>query len=128
MGYLVVAGATLQCSQGVAPCPLVVTRLSVKADMKPAGNVSDSKGITNIATFGMCNAKSNPAVIATTAAALGVHTPAPCVPALSGMWSPGAKKVKLAGQKALDDGSTLKCQWTGSISIKSAGQTKVKVK
>ena len=126
MGFLVVATAQLQCTQGVAPCVLIAVR-TILATSKPAANVQDYKPFVNIPTFGMCNSTSNPAVIATTAAAQGVHTPAPCTPAITSPWSPGASKVKIDGQKALDDASTCKCTWNGTIKVNSAGQTKVKV-
>lgn len=127
MGYLVVSGGQVKCSMGTAPCSLSVIRPTVKAGGKPAANVMDYKPFVNMASFGMCNATANPQVISLTAAALGVHTPAPCIPNVVAPWSPGAKKVKLDKFKALDDGSKCNCLWSGSISVSSAGQTKVKV-
>lgn len=128
MGYLACMGASLKCSQGVAPSSLVVVRPMILVTKKPAANVMDFKPIANVPPFGMCNSKSNPQVIAATAAAQGVHTPMPCLPVITGPWSPGAGNVKIEKMKALDDGSTAKCSWNGSITIESAGQTKVQVK
>ena len=77
----------------------------------------------NIMPFGMCNSQSNPMVIAMTAAALGVPTPAPCIPATVAPWSPGAPTVKLASMAALDSGSKLNCMWGGEIQVLVPGQT-----
>lgn len=127
MATLVVASAQLQCTMGVAPAVLVAVR-TITADNKPAANIMDYKPFANIPTFGMCNATSNPAVIATTSAALGVHTPAPCIPNTVAPWSSGAKKVKIDKQPALTDKCTCKCLWSGTIKINNPGQTKVTVK
>lgn len=127
MGFLTCKGAQLQCSMGTAPSSLTVIRPNIKAGGADAGNVSDFAPNVNVMPFGMCNSTTNPQVISATAAAQGVHTPMPCVPVTTAPWSPGATKVKIVGQAALDDGSTAMCTWNGSISIKSAGQTKVKV-
>jgi len=127
MGFLVVATAQLKCSQGLAPSVLTVIRPNIMAGGKPAANIMDFAPMTNVAPFGMCNSTSNPTVIAATAAAQGVHTPMPCVPAITAPWSPGCVKVKLAKMSALNDSSKLMCMWAGNIEVTSAGQTKVKV-
>ncbi len=128
MANLVVATAMMKCSMGVAPGSLIVIRPKVMADKKPAANIMDYKPMVNVPTFGMCNAKPNPAVIAATAAALGTPTPAPCVPMTTAPWAPGKPKVLIEKQPALDDGSKLMCNWTGVIEITSAGQVKVQLK
>ena len=84
--------------------------------------------VTNMPTFGMCNLTSNPTVAAATSAALGVHTPMPCVPAIAAPWAPGATKVKIGKVEALHDGCTANCSYGGVISVKFAGQVKVQVK
>lgn len=127
MGFLVVATAQLKCSMGLAPSVLTVIRPNITATGKPAANIMDFAPMTNVAPFGMCNSTSNPTVIAATAAAQGVHTPAPCVPATTAPWTPGCVKVKLAKMPALNDSSKLMCMWAGSIEVTNAGQTKVKV-
>ncbi len=122
-----VMGAMMKCSQGVAPGSLLVIRPTMMVGKKPAATVMDFAPMTNIPPFGMCNSKSNPQVIAATAAAQGVHTPMPCIPVTTGPWSPGAAKVTLMKMKALTEKCTCKCAWNGTIEIKNAGQTAVKI-
>jgi len=110
--------------------PAVLTVLPVKkvnVCSQPAATTMDHKPIVNVPTFVMCNAKANPAVIAATAAALGTPTAAPCVPNTTSPWSPGCATVKVKNENALNDSSKLTCMWGGSISISSAGQTKVTI-
>jgi uncharacterized Zn-binding protein involved in type VI secretion len=56
-----------------------------------------------------------------TAAKLGVFSPAPCVPATTAPWTPGATKVMVDGQPALHSGCTAMCMWGGVISISDPG-------
>jgi hypothetical protein len=117
-------GAALQCSFGVAPSSLVVLPVNkVMTSYVPAANIMDNKPMVNIMPFGMCQSPSNPVVAAATAAALGVLTPMPCIPATTAPWAPGAATVLLANMPALDDVSTLMCMWGGVIKVNSAGQT-----
>ena len=62
-----------------------------------------------------------------TAAAMGVLTPMPCIPATSAPWTPGASKTMVAKQPALTDSSTCMCMWAGTISITNPGQTSIDV-
>ena len=62
-------------------------------------------------------------VASATAAALGMLTPQPCVPATSAPWTPGAPTVKIGNQPALDSTSKCMCQWAGVIQITDPGQT-----
>jgi len=123
-----VMGAQIKCSQGAAPSSLMVIRPTMMVGGKPAATVMDFAPMTNIMPFGMCNSKSNPQVIAATAAAQGVHTPMPCIPVTTGPWSPGSPKVKLMKMKALTDKCKCKCAWNGQIEITNPGQTKVTLK
>jgi hypothetical protein len=91
----------------------------------PAANIMDFIPIMNIAPFAMCNSPSNPLVIALTAAAFGVPTPAPCIPATVSPWIAGNPTVLLANSPILTDDSQLNCMWAGVISIKQAGQVVV---
>jgi hypothetical protein len=116
-------GAVLQCTFGVAPSSLVVLPVNkVMTSYVPAANIMDNKPMVNIMPFGMCQSPSNPVVAAATAAALGVLTPMPCIPATTAPWAPGAPTVMLANMPALDDTSKLMCMWGGVISVNFAGQ------
>jgi hypothetical protein len=126
MGLFLANTAQIRCSMGVAPAVLIVIRPTILFCNQPAANIMDYKPIANVPPFGMCNSTSNPAVIAATAAALGVHTPAPCVPNIVAPWAPGIPKVLVQKQPAVDDGCKLNCLWAGVITVSSAGQTKVK--
>jgi len=113
---------------GVAPGSLTVLPVSmVNGNEMPAATIMDYKPMVNIPTFGMCQSPANPQVAAATAAALGVLTPQPCIPMTTAPWTPGATKVTIKGNPALTDSSQCMCNWAGSISITSAGQTKIQV-
>lgn len=121
-GTYVCAGATLQCSFGVAPCNLVVLPYrTLMLGGKPMANIMDLTP-ANIQSFGMCTTQSNPAVAAATAAALGTPTPAPCVANAVGMWQPGKSNLMIDGQPALMNYCTCQCIWGGVITIKMDGQ------
>jgi hypothetical protein len=122
MTKLVVNGAKLKCSEGLAPSTLtVLPTVGSEADEKPAATVMDNVPMTNIAPFGNCKTQANPQVAAATAAAQGVLTPMPCVPVIPAPWSPGSSIVTLNGVKALTADSKCNCTWTGSIEITDAG-------
>jgi hypothetical protein len=116
-------GAMMMCTFGVAPSSLVVlpTNKMITSDV-PAANIMDHIPMTNIMPFGMCMSPANPVVAAATAAALGVLTPMPCIPATTAPWTPGAATVMLANMPALDNVSTLMCMWGGVITFTMAGQ------
>ena len=122
MPNCVCSGATMQCSFGVAPASLGVLPTNKVTEGTPGANIMDFIPVTNIPAFGMCNAPTNPAVIATTSAALGVPTPAPCMPATASPWIAGNPTVLLANFPILTDDSQLICMWMGVITIKQAGQ------
>jgi hypothetical protein len=125
MPNLVVMGATIQCTFGAAPSALVVVPkgIPVNAPFTFAATIMDYAPIVNIPTFGLCSAPTNPAVIAATAAALGVFTPAPCVPATIAPWTPGAVTTKIGVFPALTDTSICNCAYLGVIKVTFAGQT-----
>lgn len=128
MPQLVVLGAMCKCSFGLAPSALALTPKNMtQGGMVPAANIGDSIPMTNIMPFGMCTTQSNPAVAAATSAALGTPTPAPCVPAIAGPWSPGSSAAKIAGMPALISTDTCKCSYGGVVSITSAGQTAITI-
>ena len=110
--------ATLQCTFGAAPSNLVVLPAHLVIGEGPlAANIMDHVPIVNIMPFGMCLSPSNPQVAAATAAAMGVLTPQPCIPATFTPWTPGAPTVLLDNQPSLDNVSKCMCQWSGVVSI-----------
>jgi len=125
MPEYVVMGASLSCTMGAAPSTLNVIRPTILIKSKPAATIMDFAPMSNIMPFGMCKAPSNPAVIAATAAASGVFTQAPCIPATSSPWTPGNMKVKIQNMPALMSNCKCLCTWGGSISISFAGQVQV---
>ncbi|HEY3536403.1 MAG: DUF4280 domain-containing protein [Trinickia sp.] len=128
MAQQVVAGAMMKCSFGLAPSVLnVLPEARVIVEGRPAASIMDSKPLINIPTFGMCNAPTNPEVIAATAAALGTPTPAPCVPATVAPWVPGAPNVLAGGFPALTNESVCMCTWLGAITIDLAGSLRTMV-
>jgi hypothetical protein len=128
MPPLVVTGAMCSCTFGVAPSALVVLPTNmVLAGSLPAASVQDTIPMTNIIPFGMCTTLTNPQVATATSAALGVLTPQPCIPVITGPWTPGASKVQIRGQPALHVGCTAMCTWGGVISISNPGQFVVQV-
>ena len=124
MAIQVVNGAQLTCSFGAAPSNLVVLPVNqVQSSNQPAANIMDYIPNTNIMPFGMCQTPTNPQVAAATAAAMGVLTPQPCVPATAAPWMIGAPTVLIGNQPALDNQSKCMCTWLGVITITSPGQT-----
>jgi hypothetical protein len=114
--------ASMKCSMGLAPSTLIPTPKTVLTSYMMAANIMDHVPMTNILPFGMCRSPINPAVIATTAAALGTPTPAPCIPATPAPWIPGQATVILCNTPALDDTSKLICIWGGVIEFVAPGQ------
>lgn len=119
----VCSGATLMCSFGLAPSALVVLPVNrTMTGFMPAANIMDHVPMVNILPFGMCTSPANPMVASATAAAMGVLTPMPCIPATSSPWIPGAPTVLLGNQPALDNTCKLMCNWAGVIQVTVPGQ------
>ena len=127
MAIQVCMGATLQCSFGAAPSSLVVLPANRTTVMTPAATIMDHAPLVNIMPFGMCSSPANPTVAAATAAALGVLTPMPCVPATASPWIVGAPTVLIGKMPALNNTSKLMCNWGGVIQVVSPGQTKMMI-
>ena len=119
-------GTMCVCAFGVAPSVLNVIKTELSGNL-PGGNNLDMAPILNVPPFGMCNAPSNPAVIAATSAALGVPTPAPCVPVLVGPWLPGPVKSLITMLPAITSISMLMCAYGGVITPTVPGQFKVMI-
>ena len=128
MPMQVCMGAMMQCTFGMAPSSLVVLPINrVLTDQMPDANIMDHIPMVNIMPFGMCMSPSNPVVAAATAAALGVLTPMPCIPATPSPWVPGAATVMLGNQPTLDNVSQLMCIWGGVITFTTPGEITVEV-
>jgi hypothetical protein len=125
MPIQVVNGALLQCSMALPPgsSPLTVLPVNrVQSGSQPAANIMDHVPLVNIKPFGMCNTPTNPVVATATAAASGVLTPMPCVPATPTPWVPGAVTVMLGNVPALDNTCICTCLWGGIIRVAFPGQ------
>lgn len=124
MPKLVVNGAQLRCSMGLAPASLAVLPSGFEDDGQPIATVNDSRPMVNVMPFGMCRSMANPQVASATSAAQGVLTPQPCVPVTSSPWSPGSAQVSINDVAALTSNSTCNCQWAGVIDITNPGSDK----
>lgn len=119
-----VSTAMIQCSFGVAPAVLnVLPMAKVLIEGRPAGAITDAVPMVNIPSFGMCTSPANPTVAAATAAALGVLTPMPCVPATT-PWVGGAMTTLIGGRPGLTAGATSTCAYGGVIQIINPGAVK----
>ena len=118
----------MQCTFGMAPSSLVVLPINrVMTNEVPDANIMDHIPMVNIMPFGMCQSPSNPTVAAATAAAMGVLTPMPCIPATPAPWVAGAPTVLLGNQPTLDNVSQLMCIWGGVITFTNPGEETVEV-
>ncbi len=116
MGNPAVNTAMCQCSFGVAPAPLTVTsQTTVLGSNMPAATIMDIPKPPM--TFGMCSSLANPTVASATAAAMGVLTPMPCIPACAAPWVPGSPTVLVCNKPALNNSSKCMCNWGGVISV-----------
>jgi len=95
--------------------------------MTPAATIMDYVPMLNIMPFGMCSSAANPTVASATAAAWGVLTPMPCIPATVAPWIMGNPQVLIGTFPALTSDSKLMCTWGGVIQILMPGQFTVKV-
>jgi len=129
MPQLVINGALLQCSFGMAPSSLIVLPTArVNASKLPAATIMSNVPMVNIMPFGMCTTISNPQVAAATSAAMGVLTPQPCIPNIVAPWFPGSPSVLIGNIPALSQSSMCNCLWGGVITITNAGQQTIMVK
>lgn len=128
MPPLVVSGAQMMCSFGVAPSALIAIPKGPPVQSgAPAATIMDNIPMANIPPFGMCTSLSNPTVASATSAAMGVLTPMPCIPVIPAPWAPGSPTVLINGNPALNATSKCNCAWGGVIQITTPGQTKAQV-
>ena len=128
MPMQVCMGAMMMCTFGMAPSSLVVLPTNrVLTQQVPDANIMDHIPMSNIMPFGMCMSIANPMVASATAAAMGVLTPMPCIPATVAPWVPGAPTVLLGMMPTLDNTCTLMCMWAGVITFTTPGEFTVMV-
>src|SRR6476620_12627092 len=96
----------IMCTFGLAPSTLPVVAPRPIVEGRPVATITDIAPGANIAPFGMCQSLANPMVAAATAAALGVLTPMPCVPAVPAPWLPMAPRNEVGRIPVLLAGST----------------------
>lgn len=121
----VVTTAQVVCAMGAAPATLTVLPVSrVLVEGKPVATVRDMLPLVNVPTFGMCMSLANPTVATATAAALGVLVPMPCVPVLTGPWSPGSAKTTVGGAPTVQQSSMCQCAYGGVVQVLLPGATK----
>ena len=114
MSNPVVMGAVCKCVFGAAPLPLSVTsQQTVQIMNLSAATIMDNK----FPPFGMCSCPNAPAVIAATAAKLGVFSPAPCAPSIVAPWIKGEPTILVCGKPLLTSTTKLMCIWGGMISV-----------
>jgi hypothetical protein len=116
-----VSGAMITCSFGLAPSTLNVVVPRPTVEGRPVANITDVVPGANIPPFGMCQSLANPTVAAATAAALGVLTPMPCVPAITAPWTPMAPQTLAGGAPVVVAGAQCFCAFAGVISITMPG-------
>lgn len=116
-------GASMMCSFGLAPSTLLPTPKPIMTSNMVAANIMDHIPMQNIPPFGMCMCPGNPMFVSATAAAMGTPTPVPCIPMTTAPWTPGSPTVMLANMPALNNTSTLLCNWGGVITFTNPGQT-----
>lgn len=118
----------MMCTMGIAPGTLQVLPTNmVNGSSMPAATITDHLPMMNITTFGMCQSPANPQVAAATAAAMGVLTPMPCIPATASPWTPGCTSTMINNMPALHSGCMCMCNWAGQISITYPGQVTIQV-
>ncbi|KKB62863.1 hypothetical protein WM40_14800 [Robbsia andropogonis] len=122
MTHLVTAGAQLRCAFGQVQSTLGVPLFKRVVSGTPAATIADHLPLVNIPSFGMCNCPSNPMVAIATASALGVPTPAPCLPNTLTPWVPGSPAVSIGNVPALQDASIAMCSWGGLIRVVTPAQ------
>jgi len=130
MPFHVCNTATLKCDFAVPPGISTFVVLPIHRMLtsdQPAANINDHVPFENILPFGMCMSPANPVVASATAAALGVLTPMPCIPATTTPWTPGAPNVLLGNMPTLDNVSELMCMWGGVITFVTPGEFTVMV-
>lgn len=114
MGLIITTGAIMTCSFGVMPCVFQAMSNTNVLNKTPVGTIQDTSP-ASITTFGMCQSIANPMVASATTAALGVLTPMPCVPLMTGSWLPLKPTVVIHGIPVLINDSKVFCAYGGVV-------------
>jgi hypothetical protein len=129
VGQFVVNTGQISCSMALPPAPMPLTTIPmgepVQIGGQLAGTIQHHLPMGNIPSMGMCSSPANPQGAAATAAALGVLTPQPCIPATAAPWVPGDPTVLINGQPALTSECQCMCTWGGMITVMFPGQVTV---
>ncbi len=128
MSQAVTMGATLECTCGISPAVFIVTPEKCVQQLTSVANIMDHVPFVNIVPFGLCTSPANPAVAAATAAAMGVLTPMPCIPATATPWITGHPTVLVGNMPILTSYCSLMCSFGGCISVVEPGQIPVQLK
>lgn len=121
MGQCVCGGAMLKCSFGKLPSMLNVLPDKKVVNNLPVATIDCNKPMVNILPFGMCQAPSNPAVIA------AAGSPVPCVPVIPAPWIPGSPTVLVGGKPALNKNCKLMCAYMGIIEVNNPGCNNIQI-
>lgn len=111
----------MTCTFGMAPSTLNVLPTARVMSAMPLASIMDYAPMVNIMPFGMCTCMGNPTVASATAAALGVLTPMPCIPATAAPWTPGVPQVLVGGNPVLNNQCRLLCSYGGMIQFTNPG-------
>ena len=119
MPQFLTTASMLECSMGAAPVPFVADDLpgAPKETGLTCATIIQFVPMKNIMTFGMCKSMLNPAVASATAAAQGVLTPMPCVPATTTPWAPPSAAAKHFGIPLATASSVCACAFGGLIKV-----------
>jgi hypothetical protein len=121
-GPTVSMGAMTMCTFGAAPSTLMVLPISMTmTDCLPAANIMAMAPIVNIVPFTICNAPTNPMVIA----AKIVGAPAPCIPLTVAPWIPTAPNVMMGEIPTLTADTMTMCIWAGVVKTTFPGEINV---
>lgn len=126
MAQVVGLGSIMKCSFGVAPCIFQPMNNQTVIAKVPIGNIIDTS-MASIPTFGLCQSMANPTVASATAAALGVLTPMPCTPVISGPWVCNSH-VMIKGSPILTTDAKAFCAYCGVIQFTNSTVNNVTVK
>lgn len=119
MPQFLTTATLLECTMGAAPTPFIADELpgvQHELGMAAATMIQIVPG-KNIVPFGMCKSPANPTVAAATAAAQGVLTPMPCMPATAAPWAPPSACTKYAGIPMATAQSICACSFGGVIKV-----------